>query len=217
MQARHMRTAAGVAAALALTAGTGRGLVLTFDPIAINGAPIDQAYGDRVATTPQSGLMYDTEGGFTPNVVVDYGFLPFAAPSLWRNGYGDLVNVLFDAQPSYGRIDIRMTADEGWNVALSGFDLATWAAVDPIRSLRIYTSTGDVLLSESDVEISADSHTEYRFDPPLTGQWISIAFDSGNLAGGSEYVGIDNIAFSQLPVVVPVEHVSWGALKARHR
>lgn len=199
----------------ALIPGPAPALVLIFEPVAQNYDPVDQAYGDRAASTSQDGFVYGAEGGFTPNVEVDYGVLPYATPSLYRNGFGDLKDVLFENTPNFGHLEIGLTADEGWSVTLLGFEMAAWSDVEPINAVQVYTDSGAMLFDARDVEISHDTHTAFEFDPPLEGRRLVIAIDTGNLGYASDYVAIDNVVFAQRETTVPVVALSWGQLKAR--
>jgi hypothetical protein len=201
---------------LGVTARAGA-LELTFDPVDHDFQRIDQGYGDRVTTTPQDGMEYGTAEGFTPNVETSYGPIPPALPSLWRVGYGDLVDVLFEDQDSWGVLEVTFTADPQWNVALHGFDMAAYRSVGPIRSLQVRDGAGTVLFTESDVSIPAVSHRRFEFDPPLEAHVLVLAFDSGNLGQHSDDIGMDNIAFSQVSVPLGVEPSSWGRTKALYR
>jgi hypothetical protein len=204
-----------VLAAFAPTAA--HALVLTFDPVNLNFERIDQSYGDRVTMTPQDGFFYGTDGGFTPHIEVDYGVLPEALPSLWMTGYGDLINILYEDQDGYGQLEVTLTADPLWNVLLHGFDMAAYSAVGPINSVSVRDGLGNVLFMESDVQIVATGHDAFVFDPPLQGQTLVIAVDSGNLGTTSDNIGIDNIEFSQLSVPLPVQATTWGGVKALYR
>lgn len=211
------RTAFALGTGLALScASPACALVLIFEPIASNYQPIDQAYGDRATSTSHGGFVYGAEGGFTPNVEVAYGVLPYAAPTLVKNGFGDMKDVLFDDTNSFGHLEVTLTADEGWSVELSRFEMAAWADVDPINAVQVYTETGDMLLNQQDVEVSHLTRTVFSFDPPLVSRTLTVAIDSGNVGYFSDYIAIDNIRFSQVESTVPVETVSWGMLKARH-
>jgi hypothetical protein len=194
-----------------------RALVLTFDPVAMNFERVNQDYGDRVTMTPQNGLSYGTDNGFTPNIVVDYGILPDAIPSYWIVGYGDLTNVLYEDQDGFGYLEVTFTADDNWDVLLHGFDMAAYASVNPINGVSVRDGYGNVLFSASDVPVAATGHDTYTFDPPLQGHVLIVAFDAHNLGTLSDDIAIDNIAFSQTSDTLPVHTSTWGAVKALYR
>lgn len=205
-------------AVLALFApGAARATVLTFDPVNMNFEHVDQAYGDRVTQTPQDGFEYGTGGGFTPNIVVDYGLLPDAIPALWTAGYGDLTNVLFEDQDGNGYLEITLTADAQWAVQLAGFDMAAYSARPAINSISVRDGSGGVLFNVDDVTVTATGHDTYVFSPPLEARTIVIAIDTHNLGTFSDDVAIDNIAFSQVSAPLPVETRTWGGVKALYR
>jgi hypothetical protein len=217
----RLNPAAAVLAALVVSslmhASPARGLVLTFDPVSMNFEHVNQDYGDRVTMTPQNGLSYGTDGGFTPNIVVDYGILPTAIPSYWQVGYGDLVNVLYEDQDGYGYLEVTFTADSNWDVQVSGFDMAAYALVNPINSVTVRDGYDTVLFSQTDVLIPATGHLAFTFDPPLQGHILIVAFDAHNLGTLSDDICIDNIEFSQTSDLLAVETSTWGRVKALYR
>jgi hypothetical protein len=201
----------------ALVPPPARALVLTFDPVTSNFERIDPGYGDRVTATPQNGFSYGTDGGFTPNVVVEYGVLPEALPSLWKTGYGDLTNILFEDQDGYGHLEVTLTADVHWNVVLWGFDMAAYSAVAPINGVTVRDGQGNVLFSAPGAQIPSSGHGVFAFDPPLEAPVLIIAVDSHNLGTFSDNIGIDNISFGQISAPMPVRSTTWGKVKALYR
>ena len=140
-----------IAAALVLATPTADATVLIFEPVLANYQPLDQTYGDRVASTSQDSFVYGPVGGFTPNIEIDYGVLPHADLQLFRDGYGDLQDVLFDASNGFGHLEVALTADDGWVVELDSFDLAAWNRVNPINAVQVWTGGGDMLFDERNV------------------------------------------------------------------
>lgn len=198
------------AAATWLTAPSAEATILTFDPAAPNFTNVDQSYGDRITSTSQGGFLYGVGSeGFTPNVVVGYG--PAGAdPARWTTGYGDLVNILFKDADSFPVLEIDLVADAGFVVRLFDFDMAAYnpafSSPPSIRSLQILDMDdgGAVLFGQSDVAISETTHTTFQFQSPLTSRSLRIRFDSGNLGGLSDDIGIDNIRFGQAEAVAAV-------------
>jgi hypothetical protein len=193
--------------------------VLLFDQVrdasstvipSVSGFVVEQDYGDRVAGSPQNVLggqfTYGNEGeGFTPNVVVDYFVSSVGAGgvSVWQTGYGDLTNVLYGNQNSE-TLNIRLTADAGYDVLLYDLDLAGWLnagyTIDEVRVLE----GGTTLFSQSDVLVQGDftgpRHTSFAFASPLSAAELLIQIDYSNLAGTSQdNIGIDNVRFGQDP------------------
>jgi hypothetical protein len=207
----------GVALASFVTVGSAAATLLIFEPAGENFQALDQAYGDRVAATHQDGFIYGGAGGFTPNVTAAYGPIPPALPALWTVGYGDLLNVLFENKDAWGILEIKLAADLGWLVNLSGFDMAAWRDVGPIRSLRVMNAEGDLLFDEADVAIPFSGHVSFAFDPPLVGRSLTIRFDSGNLGSHSDDIGIDNIKFGQQQSPTSVEPETWAGTKSLYR
>lgn len=202
-------------ACVGAAANSAHALELIFDPVDFNFELVDQAYGDRVTMTPQLGFEYGIAHGFTPNVEVAYG-PQGAQPKLYTTGYGDLVNVLFDDLDGFGHLEVTLAADETWEVVLHGFDMAAYSAVGPINAVRVRDGAGTALHVETDVLISASTHTTFAFDPPLRARVVIIEIDSSNLGTRSDDIGIDDIVFGQEMAPVPVERTSWSGVKSRY-
>lgn len=210
-QVRRLRPA--LVAILAVTTATAAP-ALTLSFTGHENGDIDQAYGDRVASTPQDGHYYGADGGFTPNIEVSYGPAPDAEPGIHYSGYGDLLWTLYDGNSGFGLLEITLHADSAWVVSLHGFDLAMFADSGPINSVKVWNEDGTILHSELDVELTPDGHDEIRFDPPLRSSTLVIGLDSSNLGTQSPWAGIDNIYFSQSALTVPTGSTSWSSLKA---
>jgi len=179
--------------------------ILIFEPPpAINDEAVRQDYGDNVAAASQGGFDYgDTDGTFTPNVVVSYG--PGAVFE-WDDDYGDLTNVIYslDDDDDPGDGDVTLTADAGFEVLLHSFDMAGWPNQDyVINSVKVFQNDDVVpIFSQSEVPIEGDfvgvsRHSTFTFDPPLEAQKLRISFDSSDLGSQSDNIGFDNIRFSQ--------------------
>jgi hypothetical protein len=187
--------------------------VLTFDfnPLPAGNDPIDQNYGDRITSDVMGSFLYGTAGGFTPNVVVSYG--PTGPSELdyvywWDQDFGDLVNVVAQfapfPDPTYGLLDVTLTADPGFLVSLGSFDLAAWPHVDwDINSVQVQDGLGNVLYGATNVTVlgdaaGVDQHTHFDFGAGLTANTLHILIDASNLTDQQGLnVGIDNITFSQ--------------------
>lgn len=194
--------------------------VLTFDQIrlsgnvvpTISGNALPQDYGDRVdaASVAVSGgqFTYGNLGeGYTPNVLAEY-FTGAATPlnpgvSLWQDSYGDLINAMFGNQNS-ATLNVRLTADAGFQVALYGFDLGGWPNTDyTISAVRVLDGAM-TLFAQSGVTVEGNfigpRHTSFDFLAPLSGGDLLIQIDYSNLAAGQhDNIGIDNIRFGQTP------------------
>ena len=110
-----------VCAGVLVSVGPAQATTLTFDYKYQNRKPIDPNYGDNVAAVEQNGFTYGGEAGFTPHIAVDYG--PSGAnPSLLANGYGDLLDVLYNNSNS-SSLEITMIAESPvsiWTARSSG-------------------------------------------------------------------------------------------------
>ncbi|MBA3514579.1 MAG: PEP-CTERM sorting domain-containing protein [Pyrinomonadaceae bacterium] len=172
-----------------LCASSARAEVLTF-PTLTNASANDPNYGDRLPGTP--------------NVVVDYG--PAGAlPRRWTTNYGDLVGVLYEENDGFGILEITFSADPGFVVTLSSFDMGAYLNTDRIiNSVQVIdVGSNTTLFSQSNALIRGSTtgpdgrHTTFSFATPLFAQFLRIRFDAGNLGGFSDDVGIDNIVFGQ--------------------
>lgn len=220
------RAALFAVSALALSAIPARATILTFDQTRLSsagnpvvptfgGGDVQPDYGDRVTGTsmPVAGGTFtygDGGEGFTPNVVMD-AFAATANPinsrvSLWDNGYGNLVNVLFGDQNS-DSFTVQLTADSGFKSTLFQFDLASFGNRDfTIDEVRV-TDGFATLFSQTDVLIAGSLNgprrTSFNFAAPLTAALLNIEIDYSNLAGNAQdNIGIDNIRFGQDPAGV---------------
>lgn len=200
------------ASALAL-AGTAQATVLTFDPVPGNNALVLQGYGDRVTSTQQGFFQYGDEFGFTPNVVVEY------RPNIrYRtSGIGDLVNAAYREDSGNRILEINLAADVGYSVCLHYFDLAAQLGEAlPVKSIQVLTGQLVELYRRDWVVISdivetrplpagqtgTPTHTRFTFDPPIcNNNVLKIAIELDNLGFKAPRIGIDNIAFSQIPPV----------------
>jgi hypothetical protein len=181
----------------------------------VSGNDVPQDYGDRVAgpiqTVPGGKFTYGEAGeGFTPNVVVDYRGLAAAdvnQASLWRESFGDLVNVVFGNQNS-GSLRVLVTADQGFSALLYHFDLGGWPNTDyTIAAVRVLDGAA-LLFSQTNVLVEGNTsgprHTSFDFAEPLRGSALVIQIDYSNLAGTlQDNIGIDNIRFGQDPPGIP--------------
>jgi hypothetical protein len=216
---------------LAGLADVSRASILEFDQIrdtsgtvipTISGNGPEQDYGDRVTTSPMnvSGGQFtygDGGEGFTPNVVVDYfaGSAVVGNPgvSLWGSGYGDLTNALIGNNNSMS-LNVRLTADSGFDVQLYHFDLAGWASTDySINAVQV-SSGANTLFSQSNVLVEGDAsgalHTSFDFLTPLTATELLIHIDYSNLSGNQQdNIGLDNIRFGQNPPALIPLPAAW--------
>jgi Ca2+-binding RTX toxin-like protein len=174
--------------------------ILTFAPVALDGAAINPRYGDRVLTSNQNGFSYSTAGGTTPNVKVDYG--PIATNvRQGANGFGDLTNVIFAGDAAGGVLDLVLTADLGHEVSLSSFDLASAGNVDrTIKSIRVTDAVGNVLFSQTNALIAGDNvgsrHTSITINSAQA-RVVRIRIDASNLGANGDQIGLDNLKFSE--------------------
>ena len=170
---------------------------LTFNGGFASSAVINANYGDRVASATQGAFSYGSgvRGPATPNVVVDY--LPVAAVRFWETDYGNLTNVVYRQSGATDPLEIVLTADPGYQVALHGFDLAGWNQTNrPITFLEVLDEAGTELYRRDGITVlgTGGTHSSFDFGTPLTGQTVRIRIDPGV---SHDNVGINNIQFSQ--------------------
>lgn len=239
MTTRVMKSAAWIrvcACSLLMAASAaGHATILTFDQYRVagtvlpttSGGSIPTDYGDRVTGSPMDvpggQFTYGNLGeGFTPNVVVDVFAVSNTVPNpgvgLWVDLYGDLTNVAIGSNNS-GSLNVRMTADPGFEALIYGFDLAGWPQADfTISAVRVLDGV-DVLFEQNNVLVQSfltvPVHTSFQFATPLAAAELLVQIDYSNLASGSQdNIGIDNIRFGQNPPPVPIPEPSAVILLA---
>ncbi len=177
------------------------GVILTFDhnPIS-NFQDIDQNYGDNVTLSPdllghEYGSISGLGDGSTPNVTLTYG--P-NQPRLWRTGYGDLTNILFNDLDGDSSLQIELAADTGFEVGLFGFDLASFIPTgQTIEGLEVRDGNGNILFSVGSTVVSGTTHNDFDFPLGLFASTLVIDVDLTGLGAASDEIGIDNISFAQ--------------------
>lgn len=189
--------------AMCALAGAASATVLTFDITGFsNFSNMDDGYGDFVSSLTDGDFSYAEAGeGLTPNVEVHYSRGP-ADPAWWSTGYGDLTNVLFEDTDTIGQMEITFTADPGYAVVLYSWDMAAYSSAfgsDPtINRVLVTNGVGCDRFRLEDASISRSTRTSFDFsDNPIQGRVIRLTFDSANLGGLSDDIGIDNIRFGQ--------------------
>jgi subtilisin family serine protease len=163
---------------------------------------IGQAYGNRVATTPEGAFHYGDEGGFTPHISLTYANShpeERIDPRFGGDFYADMVGPMFQ----FGWIDLVLTADEGFVVNLHSFDLGAMVdsfEEDPlIDFIEVRDSSGAVLFQELDSTVSDETARRVVFDPPLISKEMTLSIQTPTLydMSWSGAIAIDNIVFSE--------------------
>ena len=188
---------------------------LSFDQSGIfDSIPIDQAYGDRVVSSPDvNNHAYDIVGlATTPNVEVSYSALD---PRLWTTGYGNLTNVYFDETDFSNAFSLTLDADSGFEVDLLGFDVAAFGGIDiSVPEIEIRDGDSNVLFSQSSALISGSTHTSFDFLDGISANSLTIEIDLTGLGGASDNIGIDNVSFVQEAVPEPSSLLILGVAVA---
>jgi hypothetical protein len=189
-----------------------------------NGQGIPQSYGDYVTNfTPTEAFgsyyySYGTNGGFTPNIAVEYQYLrmtPLArgdAGKMWHPGYGDLDHPMWYADgASSFYMEIRFLPTNNTAVVIQSFDFAGYGAQSG-QTLKIMENVGlatsNTLWSagpDGTVAVTGTGHDHYT--PMITGTTGAVV---SLLFGFSPNVAIDNIAFSE-PTAIPEPGVAFLA------
>jgi hypothetical protein len=224
-----------------LTSGsvpTASATVLTFQRDVVN--PTDSGvwpvnYGDRVTTLsymppnysppiyfgPRPTWYYGAAGGFTPHIVADYrltGNLSAEGSIQTSPSAGDLNQVFAGSLATSGNdyIKVILTADPGYLVQLSAFDIANKVADNPLHSLQIIAD-GSTILSQSSVLIQGGTTVGVDFTH-FAGSWqgnqITLLLEAtynGNVNQHISSFGLDNISFSEVAVPEPTTMIA-GAL-----
>ena len=197
----------------------------------VDNSSVTQNYGDRVAalSVADGGLTfsYGAEGGFTPNVVASYGPASLTANNtvtpcpfstldtcvyLYGANFGDLVNVIAQSYdimgtpPGYGLVTVTLTADPGFLVQLSSFNLAGWlqsnytvrsvSVFDVVNSTTLFSSASQAVLGAGGTHTTLDTT---NFGGVLSARTLQIVIDASNVTGNNgQNVGLDNVVFSQI-------------------
>ncbi|MEC9372308.1 MAG: dockerin type I domain-containing protein [Planctomycetota bacterium] len=185
---------AAAAAALTTAGLAAHGTILTWQIPLGNGGVISQNYGDNVAANSMGIFTYAMGDGFTPNVTTSY--TPVGDLRYWNSGYGDLLGAAYTQNGT--TIEITLTAEEGFEVELRGFDLAGFQVDRPLALLEVRDSANMALLSQTNLTIEGlvtqpPRRSVFTFDPPLTSDVIVIRMSDPALLN----VAIDNIHFTQ--------------------
>lgn len=202
---------------LLFTAAPAQATELTFNFGGSDGSIVPQGYGDHVTSLVDLPFLYGGTGGFTPNVVVSYGPAPLDV-AFWTTDYGDLNGLLYRESDGAGILEITLTADPGFNVSLSSFDMAGWPNANYIiPSVQVLGPGASTLFQDNNALIKGTlpnpRHTSFVFGTPLTAQEVTIRFNSSSLnADETDNIGIDNIVFSQVEVGGAVAAPEPGAL-----
>lgn len=183
-----------------------------------SGGTLPGDYGDHVtgAVVPVSGGSFtygDGGEGYTPNVSLEiFGEGGPGDPrvSLWQEGYGDLVNVIFGEGPGISgssTLSVLFSAASGFVVDLYGFDVAGFGSDYTIAGIEVLAGATS-LFAVTDVRIEGDAngeaHTSFDFATPLSASELLLRLDVSNLAAGiRDNVGLDSIRFGQTPPGVP--------------
>jgi len=171
------------------------------------GQAISSSYGDRATGYVDGAYKYGDDGGFTPNVTTSYN------TGLVYQGafFGDMVAVGYGTDAS-GILEVRLTADPGYDVELLGFDLAgylfTSYAVDAIEvrnesDLVLWSAASTLVRGGNGTPGSTSSgqHSTYGLadfgGASLKSAVLAIRVDAHSMGSDSWKIAIDNVSFGQ--------------------
>jgi hypothetical protein len=172
---------------------------------ALNQADLD-TYGDRVTATTMGDFVYGSEGGFTPNIVVDHS--NDVGP--WATGYGDFPTAVWGRNSSSGStadatpVVMTLTADAGWFVQLRSIRLADWSGSTlDNTTFRVLDGSNNVLFTWSGIPDTV-TNTLITF-PDITAETLVVTWNNGWHTAGRELV------FAQTNVIPePITVVGLG-------
>lgn len=173
---------------------------------------LPQAYGDRVAAESMVDgsvtYLYESTGGFTPNVVADYlnfAGTDFVGLTKRTNGSNDLTRVAEYELDGADGWSVQLTADAGYTVTIGSFDIGNFAGnALTLPGLSIVDGSGSVLWSQSNIALTTGNiQSHLTFSPNITGTNLRLIINTTGLAGNSDDIALDNLTFSQAMDVVP--------------
>lgn len=164
----------------------------------VNGDPIGRDYGDSVGVN----VFYDSANDRGSAATVFLQGLYYTDGAV----YGNLVDALHGIVPGY-LPRIGLYALPGYNVTLTGFDLASNQQASDTR-FRIYDYNLNLLMDSGDVQIAGFGQTRTNFNIGLTSGFSvvgvpqALIFELDNING---FVALDNLNFSfaLAPTAVP--------------
>lgn len=191
---------------LLLGAGDAHATRLMFESF-LPGQAIAPDYGDRVTGYTDGAYKYGDDGGFTPNVTTSYN----TGLSYQGAFFGDLVAVGYGTNSS-GILEVRLTADAGYDVELMGFDLAGYLFTNyTVDAIEVRNESDLVLWSAANMLVrggngtagstSSGQHSNYGLaefgGAALRGAVLAIRIDAHSLGADAWKVAIDNVSFAQ--------------------
>ena len=200
----------GIMLALSLAASATAGTILTYNIIGVtDGAGMSQNYGDRVNGPSDAVGSYGTDNGtYTPNVVATHG----GSPTIWTTGYGNLTNVHYNDDEG-GDMTLTLTADPGFLVTLSSFDLAAFSSDQTIPNTAITVRDGNGnLLFNVNGPLVVSATTRNSFTPNVSAQSLILRIHVGQLINASDNNALDNVLFSQQTADTVPEPATWGLM-----
>lgn len=175
--------------------------VLTFDAGVLytqyenNGKALVQAHGDRVTSTAQGPHSYRKGDGWTPNVTVEYSpAMQFRSAAVYWGGLDLPAAVTYD-----GIISVTLRADEGWEVALQSFAVASRNDDRALEHVIVWDQgNSESLFLESNGAAPAQTPRTVELPSVVRGGALRLEIATGDPAGW-DWVAIDDLSFFQVP------------------
>ena len=200
MKFKKIRIIASASLALVVAASNAQAAVLIFknadgEPLPYD-TPVPVDYGDNILTSIQGSYSYGIEGGATQNVTVNYD--PSDNIRTFPGGYGNLASVIYVTSGSFA---ITFTADAGYEVQLTSFNLAGYGRSENLGSVTVSNGINTYTQENLSHDGSSTSSTAVNFSGGLaaaSGQVVTLSF-----AGTTDYMGFSDFKFSQVPAPKP--------------
>lgn len=176
--------------------------LLTFDPPAGDLVPVPDTYGDRVTSASDAwGNQYGPGSGGTSNITVEFG-PPGSHVRKGAGPYANINNLACQEDGDFGVLEVTLTADPGYQVALRWFDLAAMADDVFVPRVEVLGAYDTMLHARNNLLVRGlgGGRTRLTFPGgPVVSSSVVIRVDLSALANtDSHLVGIDNIAFSEV-------------------
>lgn len=188
----------------------------------VAGGPLTQTdfvaggYGHRVTSTVMGTYQYGSEGGFTPNIAIDY--TPDSGP--WGSGYGDLptaiwgVNAISSSTSDLNPVVIKLIADPGWFVRLDSIRLADWAGTTQDQTtMRVLDGSNNVLFTWNGIP-DTTTNTLITF-PNIVANTLTVTWNNAWHTGGRELIFSQSDSIPEPATITALALVGIAALRRR--
>jgi hypothetical protein len=174
-----------------------RAAILTFESAPASVVPIDQAYGDNVATLPSHGVFtYGDDGSPTPNVALSY-----TNTSWYDHPSGNFLTFPTPFQDPGVTWSYTFSAEPGFFVSLSEFEYSFGPAVDVTFDWEVRDGAA-TLLDSGMLDFTGNAHASRLTESiSATASELTLQLEVTHSEGNG--FGLTDIAFTQSPAAVP--------------